>query len=292
MSDNAYKCSKKGKCTIVEDNGFLYVLKEKTEGSNIKGLFTYLKSRDFNNFCDIVDDSRKEVNVYEHLHEVDMPIEQKADDLACVLSTLHTKTLHFKEVREDKFKKVYENVLSNIFYLKEYYENLYNKCFKEKYMAPSSYLFMINYYKLEGALFFCESEILKWYEMVKSEKKMRVSVVHCDPSIDHFINGKLISWEKNKVDTFVLDLVKLYQNDLMKYDFSSVYERYNDRIPLNSSERILFFVLITIPGKVVFGSSEFKNTMNMRKVLDALYKTEEFIKPNYAGSEALKSEPK
>lgn len=292
MIDENSKYTIKGKCTIVSDNENLHVLKEK--GSlNIKGLFTYLKSRNFFNFPEIIDDSRGEYNVYEYIRDIDIPPEQKADDLISLVSNLHLKTLYFKEVREDKFKEIYDSILSNINFLEKYYSDMFSRFFKSKYMSPSEYIFMQNYYKLEGALVFCGGELDKWYENVKFEKKMRVSVVHSNLSIDHYLKSDkdaIISWENHKVDTPVLDLVNLYKNDKFKYGFSTVFESYLDRFSLNISEKKLFFILITLPEKLKFNENEFKNSMNARKFFDSLFKTEELIKPYYSENEEKEQE--
>ncbi|MFI3261055.1 MAG: hypothetical protein R3Y13_05030 [bacterium] len=284
MNDN-YRYTLKGKCTVVETEEGMYVVKEKPENSNISGLYNYLKSRDFFLFPEILNDSRKDVNVYEHVEDVSMPDAQRAEDLVNIVSNLHSKTLYFKEVSEDKFKELYDNIVSNINFLENYYNTLFDKFFKEKYMSPSHYLFMRNFYKVEGSLVFCRSELDTWYELVKSEKQMRVCVNHGDLSIAHFLKSDrsvLISWEKNRVDTPVLDLVNFYKNDLFKYNFSSIYEKYNDNFPLNKHEKNLFYVLITIPDKVEFNSSEFENTIKVRRMLDKLFKTESLIKPYYS----------
>lgn len=280
-----YRYTIKGKCTIVETNNGKFVLKEKNENINIKGLYNYLKSRDFYTFPEVVDDSRREVNVYEYLEDTIMPKEQKAEDLVNIVSSLHTKTLYFKEVREDKFKEIYENIDSNIRYLENYYNTIYSRFFKEKYMSPSHYLFMRNYYKIEGALAFCKQELDKWYDLVKNEKKMRVCIIHNDLSINHYLKSNkdaIISWEKHSVDTPILDLTKFYKNDLFEYDFGEIFKKYNDNFSLTEYEKKLFFILITIPEKMLFDKNEFQNTLEIRKKLDYIFKTEDLIKFYYS----------
>lgn len=288
-----YRYTIKGRATIVDSSNGKFVLKEKLNDSNIKGLYSYLKSRDFFSFADVIDDSRKEVNVYEYLDDIMMPREQKAEDLISLVADLHSSTLYFKEVREDKFKEVYENVDSNINFLTNYNNNLYNRFFKEKYMAPSHYLFMKNFYKIESALKFCKDELDNWYDLVKDEKKMRVSIIHNDLSVDHYLKSEkdaLISWEKHAVDTPVLDLVKLYQNDKFKYSFKEIFHMYNNKFPLNRHEKKLFFILISLPEKMLFDKTEFKNTVEIRKSLDYMFKTEELVKPYYSEYEKKEEE--
>lgn len=280
-----YRYTIKGNATIVDTDDGKYVIKKKDVTTNIKGLFNYLKSRGFSSFADVISDEREEVNVFEYVHSIDYPSEQKADDLIDIISNLHSKSFYFKEVREDKFKEVYESVLSNINYLKDYYNDLYSRFFREIYMAPSHYLFMKNYYKINEALDFCEAELDSWYEDVRELKKLRVCVIHNNLSIDHFIKGDkdaIISWEQHKIDTPTLDLVKLYKNDFLKYDYKYIFDKYNDNFPMTSNEKKLFFILVSLPEKITFDYSEFKNTVNLRLFLDYIFKSEELIKPYYS----------
>lgn len=283
--ESNYRYTVLGKATIVEAENQKFVLKEKKENSNIAGLYNYLKSRNFYSFDDVVDSKRRDVNVFEYIYDVDMPREQKAEDLVENVISLHTKTLYFKEVREDKFKELYENIESNINFLDNHYNTLYNRFFKEVYMAPSHYLFMQNFYKLEGALAFCRQELDIWFDLVKEEKKMRVAIIHNDLTIDHFLKSDkeaIISWEKHAVDSPVLDLVNFYKNDNLKYEFGTIFEKYNENMPLNVHEKKLFFILISLPSRMDFSKTEFENTKNIRKNLDYIFKTEELVKPYYS----------
>ena len=283
--NNEIKYIKKGKCTLVEELNNKFIIKEKKENSNIKGLFTYLESRGFNNFPLVIDDRKKDVNKYEYIEDTEYPIPQKATDLIKVVASLHAKTVYFKDVSEDTYKDIYENIISNINYLDTYYNNLYNRFFKERYMAPSHYLFMQNYTKIKSAINFSIKELDSWYEIVKKETSMRVCVVHNDLKIEHYLKKDkevLVSWDKYVVDTPVLDLFKLYNNDKLKYNFKNILTIYESEFPLTNHEKKLLFVLISIPPKILFDKTEFENTKYLGNNLENVYKTEELIKPYYS----------
>lgn len=285
MNDSVYTIM--GKCTLKKTDNEISVLKKKNS-DNIKGLFTYLSSRDFFYFPAIIENNKDDLYSFEYIEDTSMPKEQRAEDLIYIISLLHHKTSYFKEVKEDKFKEIYESIESNIVYYKNYYNNLFNTFFKERYQSPSHYLFMRNYYKLSSALLFCSSELEKWYDLVKYEKKQRISVVHNNLSIDHLLKGEkevIISWDNHKFDTPVLDLVNFYKNDHLKYDFSSVLEKYFERYPYSDAEKKLFFILISIPPKIEFKSTEFKNTIMVRETLDYIFKTENLTRPYYSTEE-------
>lgn len=284
-----YRYTIKGKVTLIETTSGEFIIKPKNK--EIPELYSYLYSRNFDNFPKIIDSSRSDVNVYEYISGVNMPNEQKCDDLIDLISSLHNKTSYFKEVSEDVYKAIYENISSNIAYLKNYYNTMYETHFKEVYMRPSTYLFMRNYSKVNASLDFCESELNNWYELVKNETKARVSVVHNNLELDHFIKADkdyLISWDNYKIDTPVLDIVNLYKKEYLNMNFEEVLAKYLDHYPLLEHEKKLLFILLAMPPEMKFEYNEFENCKQIRKKLDYVFKTEDLIRPYYASEEEQK----
>lgn len=281
-----YRYTIKGKVTLLETTSGDFIIKPKKK--EIPELYSYLISRGFDNFPNIIDGSRSDVNVYEYLEGVNMPIEQKCDDLIDLISSLHNKTSYFKEVSEDTYKAIYEAINGNIAYLKNYYDTMYEMNFSEVYMRPSTYLFMRNYSKVNAALDFCKSELDNWYELVRSESKNRVAVVHNNLELDHFIKKDkdyLISWDNYKIDTPILDIVNLYKKEYLKVNFEEVLSRYMSLYPLLEHEKKLLFILITLPPEIKPEKREFDKCKEIRKVLDYVFKTENLIRPYYATNE-------
>src|SRR5574344_1120415 len=277
-----YKYTIKGKSIIIETTLSKFVVKENK--NNLKDLFSYLSSRDFNNYPKVVNNLRDDSLLYEYIDDTDTPKEQKSIDLISLVSNLHHKTNYYKEVSEDKYQEIYDNVNSNIDYLNDYYNNLFSKYFQTIYHSPSQILFLNNFYQIQNALIFCKKELDNWFELVKKEGRQRVAVIHNNLSIDHFIKSNqdyLISWDNYKIDTPVLDIVNFYKNNYYDIDFKSVLDTYLDRFPLNESEQKLFFVLINMPPKIELNSNEFANTKNIREKLDYIFKTEKLTRPYY-----------
>ena len=209
-----YRYTIKGKSTIIESTSGNFVIKPKTK--DLKELFDYLNSRSFHNFPKLVDSSRSDTYVFEYLNDISMPQEQRIQDLITLVAKLHNKTSFYKEVSEDKYKSIYEDIKNNILYLKEYYNNLFDISYNDIYLSPSMYLFMRNYTKIKDCLLFCESELDKWYDLVKDIRKQRVSIVHNNLALRHFLRNEesyLISWDKALIDTPILDIVNLYKNE-------------------------------------------------------------------------------
>lgn len=272
-----YRYTIKGKSTILETTCGDFIIKPKNK--DINELYTYLTNRGFINYPKIIDSSRDEVNVFEYVEDVKLPKEQKCDDLIEIIASLHNKTSYFKEVSEDRFKSIYEDVLSNINYLSNYYNTLYEIGFNEVYASPSTYIFMRNYYKLNSALEYAKSELENWYSLVTSETKIRVCLIHNNLELNHLLNDKLISWDNYMIDTPVIDIVKLYKKEWKNINFSEILERYMYKFPLLEYEKKLLFILISMPPEIKKSDNEFEKCKVVSEVMDYVFKTEELIRP-------------
>lgn len=284
-----YRYTIKGKATVLETTSGEFVIKPKKK--EIGQLYNYLISRGFSAFPNLIDESRQDVNVFEYVENIAMPKEQKCDDLIDIIASLHNKTCYYKEVSEDNYKEIYENIKGNINYLKSYYDTKYEEGFKEIYMAPSTYLFMRNFSKIMASIDFCERETDDWYELVKNETKTRVALIHNNLELDHFIKGSkdcLISWDNYKIDTPILDIVNLYKKEYLKINFEEALARYMNNFPLLASEQKLLFILIAMPPEIKIKANELESCLEMEKQIDYIFKTEDLIRPYYTKEEEEK----
>ena len=272
-----YRYTIKGKSTILETTCGDFIIKPKNK--DINELYTYLTNRGFMNYPKIIDSSRDEVNVFEYVEDIKLPKEQKCDDLIEIIASLHNKTSYFKEVSEDKFKSIYEDIKSNISYLSNYYNTLYEIGFNEVYASPSNYIFMRNYFKINAALEYANSELDNWYSLVTNETKIRVCLIHNNLELNHLLNNKLISWDNYIIDTPVIDIVKLYKNEWKNINFSEILERYIYKFPLLDYEKKLLFILISMPPQIKKSNNEFEKCKVISEVMDYVFKTEELIRP-------------
>ena len=272
-----YRYTIKGKSTILETTCGDFIIKPKNK--DINELYTYLTNRGFMNYPKIIDSSRDEVNVFEYVEDIKLPKEQKCDDLIEIIASLHNKTSYFKEVSEDKFKSIYEDIKSNISYLSNYYNTLYEIGFNEVYESPSNYIFMRNYFKINAALEYTNSELDNWYSLVTNETKIRVCLIHNNLELNHLLNNKLISWDNYMIDTPVIDIVKLYKNEWKNINFSEILERYMYKFPLLDYEKKLLFILISLPPQIKKSNNEFEKCKVISEVMDYVFKTEELIRP-------------
>ena len=213
-----------------------------------------------------------------------MPKEQKMLDMIDLVSLLHYKTTYYKEVDEDDYKIIYEDVMGNIEYLNSYYLDLITIIESKVYMSPSEFLLAFNISKIFASLNYCQAKIKEWLSIIDEKKKQRFVVLHNNLEIDHYIRNNepyLISWDKAKIDIPIFDLYKLYKRYSLDYDFEPILKKYEMNYPLLEEEKILFFVLITLPDKIEFNKSEYENTKIVGKQIDNLYKTEKLIEEYY-----------
>ncbi len=272
-----------GKVKIFDTTNGKYVIKDKGK-ANIRDVYNYLSSRNFNYFPKIIDDTRSEVNIFEYVEDTKMPNDQKAMDLISLVASLHEKTSYFKEVSMDTYQEIYDNIKSNIVYLKDYYNDLFDRYVLEEFMSPSKYLLTRNYTTIKDALDFCERELDLWFNMAKDSNRQRVALLHNNLELSHYIRGNedyIISWDDSKIDTPVWDIVKFYKKEYYDLEFKSILSKYLDEYKLNKDELKLLFILMVLPDKIVLDKNEYDNTNIVRNFLDYLYKTEELVRPYY-----------
>lgn len=279
-----YKVSVKGNTKIFNCTSGNYVIKNK-KNKNIKELYKYLNSRSFKYYPKLIEDNRDEVNVFEYVEDNSIDNEQKLIDLINLISLLHSKTSYYKEITNDKIKKIYEELLGRVEYLEDYLNKIIYEIEDNVFVSPSGNLILINSSKIFSSLTFLKNEIEEWYKISIDTNKMRVSIVHNNLELDHYIkneNEYLISWDNYIIDSPILDIVKLYKNVYLTMDFSNPLNVYIEKFPLNENEKKLLFIMLVMPDEINLTNNELKNISIVRKYLDYIYKTENLIRPYYS----------
>ena len=276
---------KNGHSFIIDTSDGRFVLKEKANNLDI---YRYLESRSFHYYPENISSEEDEYDIYPYIEEYIIPDEQKLLDLIDLVSLLHNKTTHYKEISEDEYKKIYEDIQNKISFLETYNSDKITIIESKVYPSPAEYLFERNITKLFSALTFCKEELEKWYEKVKLKQKKRLVIIHNDLRLNHFLrneNSYLISWNKSRIDMPIFDLYKLYKNEGLEVEFASLLERYERNYPLLNEERDLLFILMSLPDKVDFVGKESEKCEIITKMIDYIYKTESIISPYYTKEE-------
>lgn len=279
-----YKITKLGKVTILDSMDGKFVVKPKGK-KDVKELFKYLKYRSFTEVPTLVDDTRSDIDIFEYVEDANIPREQKAQDMIKLVAKLHTKTSYEKEVREDKYKEIYDSIKGQLLYHENLYRNMVETIENHIFMSPYEYLFIRNSSKLFNQIAFVQSKLDDWYQETKNKRKTRVSVVHNNLSLDHYLKGEreaLISWDKSSVDSPILDFYTFYQKEALNFEFSGLLSEYMKMCPLESEERELLFILLCLPREIKLGKDEFSSVAAVGEVLDYVFKTEHLVGAYYA----------
>ena len=267
---------KKGNAVIVTTKDNKYIVKHKSNTN----IYNYLNSRSFRYYPKILVDDDNYL-ITEYIDSVDTPEEQKMIDMIDLVSLLHNKTTFYKEIDEDDYKKIYEDISGNIEYLDSYYSDLITIIESKVYMSPSELLLATNINKFYKAIYYAKEKIDEWLKIIEQKKKQRFVVLHNNLRIEHFIRNELpflISWDKSKIDIPIFDLYKLYKRYFFNFDFESLLKEYEKKYPLLKEEKLLLLILIALPDKIEFTKSEYENTKIIDKEIDYLIKTEKLIK--------------
>lgn len=254
---------------IIENNT---IIKE-NKNNNLLELFNYLETRNFNNFPKVIETNDREIKT-EYIEPKDYHEVTNGVEFIKTVSLLHYKTLFFKDVSKNKYRKVYDTLSGNIEYLKKYYLNLIEDIESMEYMSPKYYLIARNYSAIDSSLNYASKELKRWFKLVENKSKERVCTLHNNLSLNHFIHrdkNYLISWDNYMVDSPILDLYKFYKNEGYKLDFSYLLKVYNENLELLKEEKMLLNILISIPPKIEFVDSEYDNTVNIKGIFDYIY---------------------
>ena len=263
-----YSSFRKKGSSIIFDNRFV-VRKNKTN------IYDYLSYRNFNNYPNLKIDDGYEI--VEYIDEIDIPKEQKMIDLIEVISSLHKKTNYYKKITDNIVDNIYDEIKQNIEEIKNYYDQLMLEAESSVYMRPSYYLLARNISNIYKVIIDASNNLEKWYKDISELKSIRVSIIHNNLSLEHFINNKVISWDKSKISIPIYDLVKLYKNTYNEYDWVELINIYENNFLLREEEHLLFELLVSIPNKVDITNIEIDNVIKINEELNYIKLTNNFI---------------
>lgn len=273
---NIRSYEEKNNIRIIDTDKGKYVIKKNNNYD--KDLYKYLTSKNFNYILER--ETFDNYEVYPYINEVNIPIQEKAIELVYVLSLLHNKTTYYKEVKIDKVKEIYEKYQQQIDYLNHYYHDLQDVIEQKIYMSPGEYLLIRNISMIYSALTYAKIKLEEWYEYKIKQKKERIVLLHNKPCIEHFIIGEeksLISWNNYKRDIPIYDFLYFYKHDYINLEMSTLFDIYKSRFCYTKDEKLLFLALISIPDKITFTSNNYKNCINVNRVVKYVEKTRNFV---------------
>lgn len=269
----ALSYKKIGKVIIADTNIGKIAIKE---NNNKEYIYNYLNTRNFNYYPEIIESSNYVISRY--IEDVDIPKEQKILDLIDLVSLMHSKTTHYKEVKEDEYRKIYEDLSNNFEYLYGYYLDIITLIDDKVFMSPSEYTLALNISYIFKNIEIGKAYIEDWLKQIEGLNKMRVVVVHNNLDLAHyFTSNHLISWDKSKIDMPIFDLYNLYNNHNKDFSFIEILKRYESDYPLKDYERNLLFILMTMPKKIEFDDTEYNMCVKITEEIERIKRTHLFI---------------
>ena len=98
---------KKNKIEIINTKDNKYILK----AGNNTNIYDYLQIKNFNNFIYPITDSNDRYEITEYIDDIEVPMEQRIEDLIYLTSILHVRTSFDKNIDLDYIKEIYEEQL-------------------------------------------------------------------------------------------------------------------------------------------------------------------------------------
>ena len=263
---------------LIDTSNNQYIYKEKKPNINI---LDYLKTRSFNYLPKLISSYNDNYQITEYLKDYDIPKEQKIIDMISLVSLLHSKTTHYKEIDLDDYEKIYDDLNNNLEYLYGYYNDLITLIDTKVYMSPSEYLLARNISLIFKSLDENKKRLEKYHTLIKEKTTERNVVLHGNLKLNHFIRNKqsyLINWDKAKIGIPVFDLYNLYKNHALDFNFNNLLQEYEKNYPLKEDEKELLFILINMPDIIELKGSEFEKCQKISAELDKIYKISNFTK--------------
>lgn len=272
------KITIKNNVRIIDSGEEQFVIKRREK--DLEKTYHYLKSRSFNYFPDLLYQTDN-YDVYKYIEDANIEKEERAEDIIKLITLLHGKTTFYKEIDDDTYKELYENIIEQLDYLTNYYSDIAELFEKEEYMSPSHYFFIRNISKVFASLDYCRYHIDKWYQIIEEKKRIRVVQLHNNLTLDHYLvdnnNPYLISWRLTKRDIPIYDLLGFYKKYYKDLDFCELVRKYEMNYPMLKEEKELFFVLLSIPEKLDFNAGEYTMCKKVKKFYDYLLTSEKLI---------------
>ena len=265
-----------GKKIIETDQGKFFIVprcsdKEKT--------FHYLESKKFSFFLPMKKLYRDSYEVYQYVED-ETDIHDKSIDLVHILSLLHIKTTTYQEVVLDCVKKLYEDILSQLDSLFQFYQKLQEEIETHIYMSPHEYLFIRNislfYRNLEQSRNYLEL----WYQKKKNNSKERIVFLHGKPCLDTFIDSAspyFIDWDVAHKGYVIYDFLYFYKKNCLVLEMQSLFQIYQSKYSFLEDEMYLFLCLILLDEKIDFTSNYYENTLLVQNRLSYAMKARQFV---------------
>lgn len=271
------KISYKANSQIVIRDNKKYL--KKIKKSNKEELFNYLQNKGFTNFLPYVEETNN-YELYPYIDELKYPKEDKAVELIQTIALLHTLTTTYQDIDLNEIKELYEQTSNYLEELRYYYLDLQDYIETKEFFSPAEQLLMNNISNIYKAINYSNYKLNEWYKLIEKKTTIRQVQLHNNLSLEHILKDKipyLINWDKSKKGLVIYDFINFYKNDFQNIEMSSLFKIYQSKYQYTEEEQLLFESLLTIPPKTLLNKTNYINTLEVRKMINYIEKTNTFL---------------
>lgn len=152
----------------------------------------------------------------DYVRMIPVPLEKQVHYYVELLSILHEKSRLMIDISDDEITKIYNKEYKK---LENSYKHLQKKieaCELKKDRSPYEWYFMMVYPMIYRMLQISHEELKKFYDLIKKDHKIPISLVHADINISNVLVSEketyLINFEKSVFSLSALDMYYLLQH--------------------------------------------------------------------------------
>ena len=204
--------------------------------------------------------------IYPYLNEIEVDENEKALDIIHIISKLHNNTSYTKEISLEEIKDIYINKKNKVKELREYYDYLRFIIEEKKFPSPSELYYLKNMSIIFIVLDEIEQYLDEWYQIIKKEEKVRMSLIHNNLELSHILESSkpyLISWDKSEYNLPIYDFILFYKKEFNNLNFSDLLTIYKNNTNIKKEELLMLYIEILMPDKIILDNTEIKNIYDL-----------------------------
>jgi hypothetical protein len=273
---------------IIESTDSKYLLK--IRDSNKKKLFQYLESIGFKYYLPLINDYDDYFELYNY-YDDKVDDNTKGKEMIFALCSLHLKSVISSTYSRDDIKRIYEEKVLEIDNMMRYYLDLQDYIDTMSFPTASYYLLIKNISKIYELLRRGRIYLDNWYNIddTNYNEVLLLNNLSLDDfrvgDVSYFLNIKDFDWS-----LAVYDLEKFYKSNFNVLDIKGLIKLYDSNCRMDNKNILLFNSLICIPWKINFSNNIYLDTIEVRKLIDYVTITLDYLEENKEDEKANKDE--
>ena len=152
----------------------------------------------------------------DYVKTIPLPLEQQINYYIELLNKLHAQTQLEVDVSDDELQRIYSKDYKRLKNSYDYLQKSIEECELQRERSPYDWYFMMVYPMLYTMLHHAHDELKKFYDLIKRDKKMPVSLIHGDVNVANLLvtekSTYLINFEKSMFSIASLDIYYFLEN--------------------------------------------------------------------------------